>query len=100
MAGIPDAQHGAPACSQNVHGRCRQILLDDGQVLAALDLDQIAGVEAQVDHVAHSTGNGARAVWRRFLRRLQVNFLRPDGKGVAGAGQPTKPATKVVAGGS
>src|SRR5215510_589073 len=39
----------------HIHRGRSQVLLNDDQITAALQLDQITGIQAEIDHVAHFT---------------------------------------------
>lgn len=74
----PDELDAAAFGAEDAHRGGVEVLLDDGQVTAVVELDQVAGVHPQVDDIADRAGGADRPVRRGRVLGADLDLLRAD----------------------
>src|SRR5439155_3952054 len=75
----------APPCVEGLGRRCLEVLADDDELAAVVEVDDVPGEHACVDDVANPSGGGVLVVAARAAVRGHPDLLRPDRERAAGA---------------
>src|SRR5207244_10690228 len=81
----PFQEHPAPPCVEGLGRRCLEVLADDDELAAVVEVDDVPGEHACVDDVANPSGGGVLVVGARAAVRGLSGFRWPDRGSSAGA---------------
>src|SRR5690348_18316056 len=81
----PFEEHAAPACVERLGRRCLEVLADDDQLAAVVEVDDVAGEHARIDNVADASRGGVLVVTAGAPVVGHTDLLRPDRERAAGA---------------
>src|SRR6059036_2465197 len=81
----PFQEHPAALCVQGLGRRRLEVLADDDELAAVVEVDDVAGEHACVDDVADPSGGGVLVVAARAAVVAHPDLLRPDRERAAGA---------------
>src|SRR2546428_12654326 len=77
MLPVPEQAHLPPARLEDVHRRHREVLLQDDQLCAGVEVDHVSGKGADVDDVANHAQRRDFVRLRSFVGPAEPNFFRP-----------------------